>query len=114
MRIGNGIWDLPLRGDSMPLRSVPIRFAPVSEAGCLTVWTVYRHPNDYPGYWVMRAHEIFLGGKTRPYDFCFVASTLDAIRAKVPPGTWCIGRGPKDDPAIYESWVVEAPGSRPH
>jgi hypothetical protein len=93
----------------MPLRSVSI-----SEAGCLTVWTVYRHPNDYPDYWVMRAHEIFPDGETRPYSFCFVASTLDAIRSKVPAGTWCIGREPKDDPAIYESWVLEAPGPCAH
>jgi hypothetical protein len=101
------------------LRSVPLRSALTSEAGSFeagsfTVWTIYRHPNDYPGYWVMRAHEVFLGGETRPYSFCFVASTLDAIRAKVPPGTRCIGRGPEDDPAIYESWVLETPGHRPH
>ena len=93
----------------MPLRSVP-----AAEAGCFTVWTVYRHPNDYPGYWVMRAHEIFPSGGTCPYSFCFVAGTLEAIRAKLPPGTWCIGREPKDDPAIYESRVVDAPGLRLH
>ena len=89
----------------MPRRSVP-----ATEAGCFTVWTVYRHPNDYPDYWVMRAHEIFPSGGTCPYSFCFVANTLEAIRAKLPPCTWRIGREPKDDPAIYESWIVDAPG----
>lgn len=83
-------------------------------AGHLTVWTIYREPSDYPGCWVLRAHDIFPGEKTYPHEFCFVAMTLGEIRAKVPPGTLCIGRTAQDNPAIYESWVVKAASPRWH
>ena len=79
-----------------------------------TIWTVYRHPNDYPGYWVMRAHEILPGVGSRPDSFCFVAKTLDEIRAKVPPGAWCVGREPSDNPAIYETWIAKTSTSHQH
>ena len=75
----------------------------------LTVWTIYRHPHDYPGRWVMRAHEVFpTVGITRPHDVCFVASSLDEIRAKVPPGTCRVDRAPEDYPVIYECWLGQA------
>ena len=71
---------------------------------CLTVWTIYCRPDDYPDCWVLRAHEISPGvGIVRPHHACFVAATLDGVRAKLPPGTCCVGRAPEDCPAIYES-----------
>ncbi len=83
------------------------RSATVKNAGCSMIWTVYRYPNDYPGYWVMRAHEILPGIGVRPHSFCFVAKTLNEIRTKIPPGTWCVGREPDDNPVIYETWIAE-------
>jgi hypothetical protein len=74
---------------------------------CLTIWTIYHHPSDYPDSWVLRGHDIFQGG-LQAHEVCFVAPTLNEIRAKVPPGTWCIGREPEDHPAIYESWIASA------
>ena len=79
----------------------------VENSGRSVIWTVYRHPNDYPNCWVMRAHEILPGVGSRPDSFCFVAKTLDEIRAKVPPGARCVGREASDNPAIYESWLTE-------
>jgi hypothetical protein len=77
----------------------------------VTFWTIYRHPNDYPGCWVLRAHEVSPNIRiVQSHDACFVAATLDGIRAKVPPGACCIGRAPEDYPVIYECWVVETPG----
>ena len=83
------------------------QFGLVKNAGGSMIWTVYRYPNDYPGYWVMRAHEILPGIGVRPHSFCFVARTLNEIRTKVPPGTWRVGREPNDDPVIYENWIAE-------
>ena len=81
----------------------------------LTVWTIYRHPHDYPGRWVMRAHEVLpTVGITWPHDVCSVASSLDEIRAKVPPGTWRVGRAPGDHPVIHECWIVEAAAADRH
>jgi hypothetical protein len=89
---------------------VALRALTDETAGRWTVWTIYRELNDYPGCWVLRAHDIFPGVGTRANEFCFVAMTLNELRAKVPPGTLCIGRIPEDDGAIYESWVGVAPG----
>jgi hypothetical protein len=82
------------------------RSASGKNAGC-SIWTVYRYPNDYPGYWVMRAHEVLPGVGIRPHSFCIVARTLNEIRAKVPPGTWRVGREPNDNSVIYETWIAE-------
>jgi hypothetical protein len=72
----------------------------------LTLWTIYRHPSDYPGKWVMRGHEIVSSaGIVRSHDACIVATTLDEIRSYVPPGTRCVGRAPQDNPNIYECWL---------
>jgi len=80
-----------------------------TNGGCLTVWTIYRHPDDYPDCWVLRAHKISPGvGIVRPHNTCFVAATLDGVRAQLPSGMCCVGRTPEDCPAIYESWVMEA------
>jgi hypothetical protein len=75
----------------------------------LTVWTIYHHPSDHPGSWVMRGHEIVPSvGIVRAHDACFVAATLDEIRSYVPPGTRCVGRAPEDNPVIHEMWVAES------
>jgi hypothetical protein len=78
-----------------------------NQTDCSMIWTVYRYPNDYPGHWVMRGHEILPGIGVRPHSVCFVAKTLDEIRTKVPPGTWRVDREPNDNPVIYETWLGE-------
>ena len=70
-----------------------------------TVWTIYCRPSDYPGRWAMRGYEIVPGVGVQPHDACVVATTLDEIRTKVPPGTCRVGRTPDDHPVIYECWV---------
>jgi hypothetical protein len=78
---------------------------------CLTIWTIYRRPTDYPDSWVLRGHEVLRDG-TQAHKFCFVAPTLDEVRAKVPPGTRRVGREPGDHPVIYESWVAATGSGR--
>jgi hypothetical protein len=81
----------------------------------LTVWTIYRHPSDYPGRWVLRGHEIFPSvGMVQSHDACFVAGSLDEVRACVPPGTFCVSREPEDYPVIYECWLSKAAGLSRH
>ena len=67
----------------------------------LTIWTIYKHPSDYPDEWVLRAHDV-PGG---PRFGCATADTLQAIRRKVPLHLHCLARSEDDDPAIYEVWV---------
>jgi hypothetical protein len=72
---------------------------------CVTIWTIYQSPDDYPDSWVLRGHDV-LPGALQPHHVCFVARTIEEIRAKLPPGTLCIGREPDDHPSIRESWVA--------
>jgi hypothetical protein len=79
----------------------------------VTVWTVYRHPSDFPGRWVLRGHEIFPNaGTLRSHEACFVASTLEEIRAKIPAGTRRVDRAPEDNPVIYECWLAQERAQR--
>jgi len=78
------------------------------EGGPVTVWAIYREPEDYPGRWVLRGHEVFPGRGLRAHSFCFLADTLDEARAKVPAGTKRFRRSPEDHPAIHECWMDEA------
>jgi hypothetical protein len=72
---------------------------------CVTIWTVYQHPCDYPGWWVLRGYDV-IPGALQPHEAFFTAQTLEEIRGKVPPASLCIGRQPDDHPAIYECWVA--------
>jgi hypothetical protein len=84
------------------------------------MFTIYRHPSDYPGKWVVRRWEVggkvdmaqhgtleFVGGTPLTSDRqpLAVVDTLDAARAAVPAGLYNLGREGADDPAIYEVWV---------
>ena len=67
----------------------------------LTIWTIYKHPRDYPTKWVLRADDV-PGGRR---DFIALADTLEEIRAEVPPFLHRMPRNPADDPVIYETWI---------
>jgi hypothetical protein len=71
----------------------------------MVIWTIYRHPTDFPGKWVMRGHVIEAQGSTHAMTECFVADTLDEARTFVPRGLTCLHRSPDDDPAIHEVWL---------
>jgi hypothetical protein len=86
---------------------MPLDATRKTHAAPVTVWTIYREPSDHPGRGVLRAHDVFPGIRMQSHDFCFVAETLEEVRAKVPPGTSCVGRASEDDPVIHESWIVE-------
>jgi hypothetical protein len=67
----------------------------------LTIWTVYKSPRDYPGHWVLRAHDV-PGG---PRADCFVSKSLEKVRAQIPMG--CVRMVPQegDDLVIFETWM---------
>lgn len=67
----------------------------------LTVWTVYRSPKDYPGHWVLRAHDV-PGG---PRADCYVSKSYEGVIKHVPADRVRLARMPQDDPPIVETWV---------
>jgi hypothetical protein len=71
----------------------------------LSVWTVYDHPSDYPDGFVARRHEAYTDHSVVATADAVFAPTLEAVRAKLPPGLHCITRSPGDDPVIVESWI---------
>ena len=70
----------------------------------LTIWCIYKHPKDYPGKWVVRAHDVGAGW-TRPHHECYVASSLSEARKAVPPGFERFDAFEMDDPVIVETWL---------
>jgi hypothetical protein len=71
----------------------------------LSIWTVYKRPSDYPALYVARRHESRSDGTAVATLEAVFADTLEAVRAKLPPGLVCIPRDPTDDPVIVESWI---------
>lgn len=67
----------------------------------LTVWTVYHNPKDYPGHWVLRAHDV-PGG---PRGDCAVSKTYEGLRKHIPMDCVRLARQPADDPVIFETWL---------
>jgi hypothetical protein len=67
----------------------------------LTVWVIYKSPADYPGAWVLRAHDL-PGGQRQE---CHVCKSLEEARGLIPAGLSRLDRHPYDDPVIYETWL---------
>lgn len=66
-----------------------------------TVWTIYQNPSDYPGKWVLRAHDHPGGARAE----CYVCDTLNEARSFVPRGLTRLSRHLSDDPVIRETWI---------
>jgi hypothetical protein len=66
----------------------------------LSIWTIYRHPSDYPGQYVARRYAV-----DEPTSDVLTGKTLTEVRAKLPRGLFCIQRHPGDDPVIVECWL---------
>jgi hypothetical protein len=71
----------------------------------MSIWTVYRHPADFPEHFVGRRHEVTTGGGLAVTADILVADTLDGVRAQLPPGLHRVVRQPGDRPSIVESWI---------
>lgn len=71
----------------------------------LIMWTIYAKPKDYPNDFVARPFAIMRGELDPvPLDYTIIAPTLEAIRARIPPGLYRQPRAPTDDPVIVETW----------
>ena len=70
----------------------------------LIVYTVYKHPSDYPEQWVVRRSEVHPGEIRTDLEPLIVTSSLRDARRAVPPFLYRQPRDPNDDPVIYEIW----------
>jgi hypothetical protein len=81
----------------------------------ISIWTIYKHPADFPGKFVVREWLVtasratgILAQATRaamPCLECSVADTLEAARRFIPAGAVNMGRLMETDPCIVESWL---------
>lgn len=72
---------------------------------CLTIWTIYDNPSDFPGWVVLRGHEVG-PGVTSPRSDAFVVRQVEQAREVCRRmGLTCIGREAADEPQIVENWI---------
>ena len=70
----------------------------------LTIWVVYERPTDFPHAFVARRWEIEAGAIMATQE-AHVASTLEAVRERIPPGLVRLNRNWSDEPQIVETWI---------
>jgi hypothetical protein len=66
----------------------------------LPIWTVYKHPLDYPGKFVARCWDL-----DQPTGVVIVGDTLEWVRQRLPSGLHRMERNDADDPVIVEVWI---------
>ena len=71
----------------------------------LSLWVIYRYPDDFPDHYVVRRHSVLPGGLHQVQRRCELAESLEQARRKVPPGLTNLGRSRDDDPVIVEVWL---------
>jgi len=71
----------------------------------LRMWTVYRHPKDYPGKYVARLFEVD-GNGPQPTGSIVVTETLEALQQRMTEMNLVrLSRHPNDDRVIVETWI---------
>lgn len=71
----------------------------------LSFFTIYDHPRDHPGFFVMRECRVYPDGRVEHAPLCVLALTLEQARRAIPEWAVNLGRQDEDDPAIFEVWV---------
>jgi hypothetical protein len=73
----------------------------------LVMWTVYKHPNDYPGEYVARKFVIAEDFYQRSKESISSRSLRDVrnVLRSLYPGLIQLNRAPDDEPHIVEVWL---------
>jgi hypothetical protein len=73
----------------------------------LTMWTVYKHPSDYPDKYVARQFIVVGGVGPKATHSIMVAEDLEALRDVLAfeMHLVCLMRNEEDDPVIVETWL---------
>lgn len=73
----------------------------------IEMWTIYKHPRDFPDKYVARKH-CAMNGRHWPTEELFAHADLKAVREfvrKQLPGSVCLPRHGNDDWAVLETWL---------
>jgi len=72
----------------------------------LRLWTIYKHPKDFPDSYVARQFEVTPDQGARPTASIVIASSLEFLREQMMDmGLVKLARSPEDDPVIVETWL---------
>lgn len=72
----------------------------------LIIYTIYKHPSDYPQDYVCRRHLVTGNGSKPEGQLVFIRTDLESIREELEKfGLINIGRTAADDAVIVESWI---------
>ena len=72
----------------------------------LTLWTIYAHPLDFPGSFVVRKWHILPRNKEpMPDGAPTLHVSLEAARDSLPPGLTPLPRADEDALSIVETWI---------
>lgn len=74
----------------------------------LTMYAVYKNPDDYPGKYVVRrcyAGGDVPAGKVGMDVICDVSDDYDMAMSFIPDGCVRIDRSPNDVPCVMETWM---------
>ena len=72
----------------------------------LLMHTIYRDPDDYPGFFVVREYRCKRGETSTSRKPLLICKTLEEARSAIPGGSdFNLGRDKTDDPKIVETWI---------
>lgn len=66
----------------------------------LELWTIYKHPSDYPNEFVARKFIL-----DKPTSEIKTSDTIETLRLLLPMGLTRVERNDGDDPVIVETWM---------
>jgi hypothetical protein len=67
----------------------------------LKLWTIYKHPTDYPDRFVARQFVL-----DKPTENVIISPDIETLRSHfLEIGLSCITRSPHDEPQIVEVWL---------
>jgi hypothetical protein len=71
----------------------------------LPIFTISKHPTDFPQHYTVHARIICAGGETLLAAYCGLYDSLDEARADIPSRLYCIPRHDDDETQIVEVWL---------
>jgi hypothetical protein len=70
------------------------------------MWTIYCGATDSPRRYAVRGFTIRRGELFAvPDEKGYAVDTLAAARSLLPPGLYNLGRDPRDEPQVVETWI---------
>lgn len=70
----------------------------------LKIWTVCKHPSDYPDKFTARCTTLYREGHLKTEATPILRDTLEEIREALPKGLTRMDRSKTDNPVIVETW----------